>query len=88
MGIVKTTIEIPDRLFRKAKAVAAEQGTTLKEFFTEAVRDRLQRSTPTGPPGRPWEKAFGGLRHLKLENRRIQRLIEAEFENIDQEQWR
>jgi hypothetical protein len=37
MGAVKTTIEIPDPLFRKAKAHAAEHGQTLKDFVTDAL---------------------------------------------------
>ena len=34
---MKTTIEIPDPLFRKAKSRAAERGQTLKEFVTHMV---------------------------------------------------
>lgn len=88
MGQVKTTIEIPDPLFRKAKAEAAGRGQTLKDFFTEAVRDRLQRQDELPSVGKPWEGAFGGLRDLHLENRRIDRIVASEFETIDEEQWR
>jgi hypothetical protein len=83
---VKTTIEIPDPLFRQAKAAAAEQGRPLKYFFTEALQHQLRRKTE--PAGKPWEKAFGGLRDLHRENLRIQKLITAEFEIIDEEEWR
>ena len=38
---MKTTIEIPDLLFRKAKSRAAERGQTLKEFVTDALQARL-----------------------------------------------
>jgi hypothetical protein len=41
---VKTTIEIPDPLFRKAKARAVERGQSLKDFVTEALRDKLDAS--------------------------------------------
>jgi hypothetical protein len=34
---VKTTLEIPDFLFRRAKSVAAERGISLRQFVTEAV---------------------------------------------------
>jgi hypothetical protein len=84
---LKTTIEIPDPLFRRAKAAAAERGQSLKDFFTEAVQDRLQRNTEPATT-KPWDKAFGGLRHIHTENKRIERLISAEFETIDEEQWR
>jgi hypothetical protein len=87
MGPVKTTIEIPDQLFRQAKAEAAQQGQTLKDFFTSAVRDRLERQSGAST-AKPWEAAFGGLRHLHKENRRIDRIVAAEFEIIDEEEWR
>jgi hypothetical protein len=61
---------------------------TLKTFFTEAVRERLRRQPGAAPAGKPWEPAFGGLRHLHRDNLRIQRLITAEFETIDEEEWR
>jgi hypothetical protein len=85
---VKTTVELPDLLFRKAKSAAAEEGKSLKEFFTEAVTDRLCRNA--APPGKaePWRVAFGELRHLHRENKRIERIIEDEFEQIDEEEWR
>jgi hypothetical protein len=85
---VKTTVEIPDALFRKAKAAAAEEGKSLKDFFTEAVSDKLGRASAGGPAPRAWESAFGGLKHLHRENKRIEKIIEDEFETIDEEEWR
>ena len=41
---MKTTIEIPDALFRKAKSKAAERGQTLKELVTEALQEPFRRS--------------------------------------------
>jgi len=38
---VKTTLEIPDDLFREAKAKAALEGYKLKDFVTEALRLRM-----------------------------------------------
>ena len=42
---MKTTIDFPDPLFRRAKATAAVQGITLKTFITRAVEKQLA-STP------------------------------------------
>jgi hypothetical protein len=85
---MKTTVELPDLLFRRAKSAAAEEGKSLKEFFTEAVTDRLWRNgNPENAPRR-WEAAFGGLKHLHRENKRIEKIIEKEFETIDEEEWR
>jgi len=35
---MRTTIEIPDELFREAKSQAALRGQTLKEFVEEGIR--------------------------------------------------
>ena len=86
MGAVKTTIEIPDADFRNAKAAAAIRGQSLKDFVAEAVRNHLRKGAPE--PEKRWAKAFGGLRDLHRETRRVERLISAEFESIDEEQWR
>lgn len=85
---MKTTVEIPDPLFRRAKAAASEEGKSLKEFFTEAVSDRLHKNKQRSGNTEPWRAAFGELRHLHRENKRIERIIEEEFEKIDEEEWR
>jgi len=41
---VKTTIEIPDALFRRAKLKAAESGTTLREVVVGALAASLNGS--------------------------------------------
>ena len=83
---MKTTLEIPDAVFRRAKSVAAEQGIPLREFVTEAVKDKLAAKVKTGE--KPWLKLMGKLKHLHTETDRINRVIEREFENIDPEEWR
>jgi len=83
---MKTTLEIPDPVFRRAKSAAAERGIPLREFVTEAVRDKLAADAKTGE--RPWMKHFGKLKHLHKETERINRLIEEDSERIDSEMWR
>ena len=41
---VRATIDLPDAVFRRAKAVSSLQGTTLKEFITRAVEHELAGS--------------------------------------------
>jgi len=41
---MKTTIEMPDELFRKATAVAALRGQTLKDLITTAMERELTAS--------------------------------------------
>ena len=83
---MKTTLEIPDTLFRRAKSVAAERGIPLREFVTQAVKDKLAADAKASE--KPWVKHMGKLKHLRKETARINRLIEEDSENIDPEIWR
>ena len=82
---VKTTLEFPDALFRKAKATAARQGQTLKQLVQEALTEKLARTDGAKLAKKPWMALAGGLKHLHAENVRIDRLIEIEFEQIEPE---
>lgn len=42
---MKTTIELPDEIFQRAKVAAAERGTTLKAIMVDALQ--LWLRTPT-----------------------------------------
>jgi hypothetical protein len=86
--VAKTTVEIPDPLLRQAKAISAQRGISLKNFFTEAIKQQVRRSQAGGVQDEPWMQAFGGLRDLRRETRRIQRIIDEEFEQIEEEDWR
>jgi predicted transcriptional regulator len=82
---MKTTIELSDALFRKAKAAAVHEGLSLKKLFTQALEMRLRRSHPQKAAGPEWMRAYGALRHLRHERKRIERAIESEFEKIEPE---
>ena len=81
---MKTTLEIPDLIFRRAKAQAAERGIPLREYVTEAVTEKLE-SESTARAKRL--QLVGALRHLRKETARINRVIEEEFEKIEPEEW-
>ena len=82
---MKTTLEIPDAIFRRAKSLAAERGIPFRALVSEAVVDKLQAENGQG---KPWMAAFGRLRHLRRETARINRRIEREFEQIGPEDLR
>jgi len=84
---MKTTLEIPDPVFRRAKARAAERGIPLRLFITEAVEDKLKAAAAAGGD-KPWMRIAGKLRHLHKETARINTLIEEEFETIEPSDWR
>ena len=83
---MKTTIEIPDQLFRKAKSKAAERGKTLREFVTEALQEKLTSKAVRASLGEPsWMEGFGKLRGLRKETARVRARIEKAFEVIEPE---
>ena len=86
MCYLKTTLEIPDPVFRRAKSVAAARGIPLREFVAEAVKDKLASDAKASE--KPWVKQMGKLKHLRKESARINRLIEEDSEKIDMEMWR
>ena len=80
---MKTTLEIPDFVFRRAKSLAAERGIPLRQFVTEAVQEKLR----TTPRERPWMKHLGKLKNLRRERKQIEKRVEQAFEQIDREIW-
>jgi hypothetical protein len=82
---VKTTLEIPDPIFRRAKSVAAQRGIPLRAFITEAVEEKLEASLKTEE--RPWVRLAGGLKHLHKETVRVNRILKSEFEEIEPGDW-
>jgi hypothetical protein len=86
---MKTTLELPDPLFRKAKATAAERGQSLKEFVSEALHEKLAVVKGRGEASEPeWMQGFGKLKRLHKETVRVQSAIDAEFEVIEPEDRR
>ncbi len=53
---MKTTVEIPERLFRQAKAQAALEGRKLKDLVAEGLRAALRGKR--GAPGKPHHIKF------------------------------
>ena len=83
---MKTTLEIPDDVFRNAKSVAAQQGIPLREFVTQAVVEKL-KGAPLETDEKPWMKFFGAFKDHHEDNMMIDKIIEEEFEQIEPEDW-
>ena len=86
--VMKTTIELPDPAIRQARILASSQGMTLKQFFAEALEEKLQRCAKrpvTHETDPPWMAGFGVLSDLASENRRVLAAIEEEFETLSSE---
>jgi len=82
---MKTTLEIPDPIFRRAKSAAAQRGVALRVFVTEAVEEKL--AAASNKEQKPWVRLAGGLKHLHKETVRINGIMKREFEQIDPEDW-
>jgi hypothetical protein len=58
---MRTTIDLPDTLFREAKAVAALRDQSLKDIVVRALRRELRDGRSTRSRGRRRSKAFPTL---------------------------
>ena len=81
---MKTTLEIPDAIFRQAKSAATRRGIPLSLLVLEALAEKL-RLEPASADAKPWMKSFGKLRHLQTETARINRILDEEFEETESE---
>ena len=87
---MKTTVEIPDLLYRQIKARAAIKGQSIKDFLVEAVRAKLtsDKSKPNSKRKKKtgWEAAFGAADPKDVAE--VQRIIDEEFSKIDPDDWK
>jgi hypothetical protein len=83
---MKTPLEVPDSLFRRAKATAARKGQTMAAFVTAAIEAKLAADTEAGRE-KPWMQFAGVFRDDPEESRRILRKIEEECERVDPGDW-
>ena len=75
---MRTTIEISDGLFRRAKRRAAEEGTTFREIVESALARHLSGAFRPTPYRLSWQTETGRiLPGVKLDSR------EALFESMD-----
>ena len=79
---MKTTLEVPDALYRRAKSAAAERGIPLRQLVSEALAEKLAVSEGGSSP---WMASFGKLKSLRRESARIDRVVSREFERIEPE---
>jgi hypothetical protein len=75
---------------RETKAFAARRGLSLRQVIVEALAQKLRVEQAT-PESKPWLQAFQGIERdqvLRQELLRLRRNIEAEFEQVNPEEWR
>lgn len=83
---MKTTLDLPDRLYRQIKARAALRGQTVRAFFLDAVRDKLAADRNAAARQSGWRAVFGKASAGDVEE--VQQILDAEFDQIDPEDWK
>lgn len=69
---MKTTLEMPDKLFRRAKATAAQRGQSLKQLVTAALERELAGPAPgTKNSKRKQAEVEASLRELERITKKI-----------------
>jgi len=79
---MKTTVELPDDLLRRAKAQAALQGRSMKDLLTRALREHLD-DAPRDRQG--WRRAFGRARPDQVAE--VDAVVAEELETLDPGTW-
>ncbi|HVR96080.1 MAG TPA: type II toxin-antitoxin system VapB family antitoxin [Thermoanaerobaculia bacterium] len=83
---MKTTLELPDELFRRSKAMAAMRGESLKDLVREALQLYLERQSGDDPSTRGWRRVFGKAQREEVAP--VDATVAEEFERIDPAEWR
>lgn len=82
---MKTTLEIPDDLYREIKALAALSGRTVKDLITELLRNKLEEErSASGERG--WRSVFGQAPAAEV--KRVQAIVDDELSRVDPDEWR
>jgi len=86
IGVVKTTIVIPDSLFHQTKAAAALRGKSINDFVTAVLRARLESQGTAAPQERGWRSVFGKASSEAVEE--VERILAEELEGVAPDSWR
>jgi hypothetical protein len=75
---MRTSIDIPDEIFKKAKITAAEQGVTIKELVIRGLQKTLNEQSAKPDASRLPKLPGGSRKSYDLSNEQIQSLLAAE----------
>ncbi len=76
---MRTTVDLPDDLFRRIKVICAMRGLTLRRFMQEVLERELRRQAPAKPPSKRVSLPLvpsSSPGSLKLSNDRVAELLE------------
>ena len=88
---MKTTVEIPEKTLKRARALAATKGLSLEQLVAEAIEDKIGRVEELAKGEPRWIKLYGAFaksEDMRTDTRSIQKIIDEEFEKIDPGDWK
>jgi hypothetical protein len=56
---MELTVQIPDALYRRMKASAANEGKNVNDYLVEALRDKLATTDAKAKPKTGWRAVYG-----------------------------
>jgi hypothetical protein len=84
---VKTTVNIRDDIFRRAKARAALLGQSLGRFMEDSLEHALQANDPDSSPLADWAAGLPDVPSDAI--RDVEKVLNAsDFRSIDPEMWK
>jgi hypothetical protein len=83
---MKTTLEIPDSLFRRVKSESAKRGQSLGAFINLALETTL-REGKIHSSDKPWMKQAGAFRRNRKESHAMAASIREAFETVNEQEW-
>ena len=82
---MKTTVELPDELFKAAREYAEAHGKTFKAVLVESLESTVGKASQADSrPG--WERLFGAFKGDPA-IKELEAVIDREFSEIDPEDW-
>jgi len=83
---MKTTLDIPDSLLRRAKARAALKGGSMRDFFVLAIEERLAAEQRRIGKPQGWRSVFGKAPQGAAAA--VQAALEDEFDKVNPDDWK
>ena len=84
---MKTTLEIPDRMFRELKARSALAGQPMRRFVVDAIEEHLHGAgKPDAMREKGWRSVFGKAPKAAADD--VQAVVDREFSSINLDDWK
>ncbi len=84
---MKTTLEIPDKIFRELKARSALAGQPMRTFVIEAIEEHLHGAgKPAAGLEKGWRAVFGKASAAAAAD--VQSVVDREFSSVNLDEWK